>query len=293
MPHPSTPHRTISVPLHCRHNIPYADLTHLRHIVSSAHPSQTFHVHPDNDAAAQLNYLRFATVVFNAITAAGNPRLNVIVTRSPTAYHHSNGSISDNTTQSQHDSTWECVAYNDYPFAIDATTHDIHASNNVNEPTFETVAVGGTFDRLHAGHRLLLTVAAWVTSKSLLVGITADDLLNHKQHRSAIADVHTRGNNAIDYVRQVAPSLPTVQMSILYDAAGASATDPNVQALVVSSETVVSARHINDTRERTGLKRFVIIVVDVLKQHDQSKLSSTALRREDENETQKHLSSVN
>lgn len=37
---------------------------------------------------------------------------------------------------------------------------------------FNTVAVGGTFDRLHAGHRLLLAATALVARKHIFVGIT-------------------------------------------------------------------------------------------------------------------------
>jgi hypothetical protein len=38
--------------------------------------------------------------------------------------------------------------------------------------SFEVVALGGTFDRLHAGHRLLLAAAALVTTQMLYVGVT-------------------------------------------------------------------------------------------------------------------------
>lgn len=37
---------------------------------------------------------------------------------------------------------------------------------------FSHVALGGTFDRLHAGHRLLLAAAAAITSGNLYVGVT-------------------------------------------------------------------------------------------------------------------------
>ena len=39
---------------------------------------------------------------------------------------------------------------------------------------FEHVAVGGTFDRLHAGHRLLLAATALVAVERVYVGITGD-----------------------------------------------------------------------------------------------------------------------
>lgn len=37
---------------------------------------------------------------------------------------------------------------------------------------FDRVAVGGTFDRLHAGHRILLAISALVARRSLFMGIT-------------------------------------------------------------------------------------------------------------------------
>lgn len=41
---------------------------------------------------------------------------------------------------------------------------------------FKNVALGGTFDRLHAGHRLLLAAAAAVCSSSLYVGVAGASL---------------------------------------------------------------------------------------------------------------------
>lgn len=42
---------------------------------------------------------------------------------------------------------------------------------------FEAVAVGGTFDRLHAGHRLLLAVTALVATERVYVGVTGERLV--------------------------------------------------------------------------------------------------------------------
>ena len=42
---------------------------------------------------------------------------------------------------------------------------------------FEKVAVGGTFDRLHAGHRLLLAATALVTAGPVFIGVTGERLM--------------------------------------------------------------------------------------------------------------------
>lgn len=40
---------------------------------------------------------------------------------------------------------------------------------------YEVAALGGTFDHLHAGHKILLTMAAFVTSRRLIVGVTGKE----------------------------------------------------------------------------------------------------------------------
>lgn len=45
---------------------------------------------------------------------------------------------------------------------------------------WEHVAVGGTFDRLHAGHRNLLAAAALVATKAVYIGVTGPALLQKK-----------------------------------------------------------------------------------------------------------------
>ena len=37
---------------------------------------------------------------------------------------------------------------------------------------YPVVALGGTFDHLHAGHKILLSMGAWIAKEKLIVGIT-------------------------------------------------------------------------------------------------------------------------
>lgn len=41
----------------------------------------------------------------------------------------------------------------------------------------KVAALGGTFDHLHAGHKILLTLSAWITTERLIVGITGELIL--------------------------------------------------------------------------------------------------------------------
>ena len=50
------------------------------------------------------------------------------------------------------------------------TTPSLIASNL--PPSYPISIIGGTFDHLHAGHKILLSMAAYITSQKLIIGIT-------------------------------------------------------------------------------------------------------------------------
>lgn len=39
-------------------------------------------------------------------------------------------------------------------------------------PSYPVVALGGTFDHLHSGHKILLSMGAWIARDKLIVGVT-------------------------------------------------------------------------------------------------------------------------
>jgi pantetheine-phosphate adenylyltransferase len=43
-------------------------------------------------------------------------------------------------------------------------------------PLFDVVALGGTFDHLHAGHKILLSLGAWIAKRKIIVGVTGTSL---------------------------------------------------------------------------------------------------------------------
>uniref|UniRef100_A0A383VA40 Cytidyltransferase-like domain-containing protein n=1 Tax=Tetradesmus obliquus TaxID=3088 RepID=A0A383VA40_TETOB len=147
---------------------------------------------------------------------------------------------------------------------------------------FDHVAVGGTFDRLHAGHRLLLAATALVCSKQVYAGITADNLLAKKSHKQLLHDYEERRAAAVDFMVLVRPGL-TVTAGALSDPQEPTQAelDPTMRALVVSQETLPGGQAINNGRASRGFEQLQLVVVGLVGGGSDSKLSSTALREAD------------
>ena len=77
-----------------------------------------------------------------------------------------------------------------------------------NEPKFEEeeiqshdfVCLGGTFDRLHEGHKILLSEAALRCEKVITVGVTDETMLKSKKVADLIEDTEIRIQNVKDFL---------------------------------------------------------------------------------------------
>jgi pantetheine-phosphate adenylyltransferase len=146
---------------------------------------------------------------------------------------------------------------------------------------FGAVAVGGTFDRLHAGHRLLLGASALVATRAVFVGVTADQMLAAKKNASLLEPYAAREAGAVDFMRRVHPGL-RCSAGPLSDprVPPLCATERDFDAIVVSEETIHGADAINAVRAGLGFPPLVVVVVGLVASSAAShaKLSSTDLR---------------
>ncbi|OCH93432.1 Nucleotidylyl transferase [Obba rivulosa] len=156
-------------------------------------------------------------------------------------------------------------------------------------PLYPVVALGGTFDHLHAGHKILLSMAAWIASEKLIVGITDDPLLVKKVNREVLEKLPVRTARTRAFLELFKPGLEydIVPISDVY---GPTAWDPNIQALVVSKETLSGAASIEKIRREKALPALRVFVIDVISSTEASvdsedadalkkaKLSSTFIR---------------
>eukprot|EP01025_Chloroclados_australasicus_P013528 TRINITY_DN16369_c0_g1_i1.p1 TRINITY_DN16369_c0_g1~~TRINITY_DN16369_c0_g1_i1.p1 ORF type:complete len:312 (-),score=34.11 TRINITY_DN16369_c0_g1_i1:194-1129(-) len=145
------------------------------------------------------------------------------------------------------------------------------------------VAIGGTFDRLHAGHRLLLAVAALICSQEIFIGITSDQLLAQKSNKQLLETYDYREKQARNFTQLVNRGI-VVQTGPLIDPKEPTEAEiiEDMEAIAVSEETVKGAIQINEGRTRRGFRELEIVVVPLIGvTQDGSKLSSSGLRELD------------
>jgi phosphopantetheine adenylyltransferase len=148
-------------------------------------------------------------------------------------------------------------------------------------PSFAAAGLGGTFDHLHAGHKLLLSAAAAVATRRLLVGITDESMLQKKKFASFIEPFERRASAVVDFVRLINPDV-SVEVARIHDPIGPAGSDPDLDCLVVSLETAGGVDVINKVRLERGLKELATVVVPLVDADSddsaEAKMSSTAIR---------------
>lgn len=166
-----------------------------------------------------------------------------------------------------------------------------------------SVAVGGTFDHLHIGHKLLLTATVLALDpvkdtspgkeRHVIVGVTGDELLVKKKYAEFLESWDERCQSTTSFLMAImdfsppesgAPSTERVsgpgpnekyiltkvrsdlilRLVQLSDACGPTITEENIDALVISEETRSGGKFINDERAKKGWKGLAIFEVDVL-----------------------------
>lgn len=149
---------------------------------------------------------------------------------------------------------------------------------------FEQVAVGGTFDGMHYGHRKLLTLAVSSVnpvSGKLVVGVTVDQMLQKKAYADQIPNLQERMEGVRDFIYRLAPGIKNrVRLMPISDEYGPPGTveyGTNFDALVLSHETLENGCKLNQHRVNDlGLQPLALLCTRRTEPHG---MSSTALRR--------------
>ncbi|KAK9480938.1 hypothetical protein V1514DRAFT_62180 [Lipomyces japonicus] len=152
------------------------------------------------------------------------------------------------------------------------------------EGSYEVVAVGGTFDHLHDGHKILLSMCGFLASKSLIIGVTGPSLLQNKKYKEYLQSYDDRSQRVIAFVNYIYPAIyaSTHEINDIY---GQAVTIDAIDALVVSAETKKGGLAVNLERLKRNMSPLSIWQIGVVNGDAENnwagKLSSTDLRKQD------------
>ncbi|KAL6876907.1 Nucleotidylyl transferase [Trichoderma novae-zelandiae] len=168
----------------------------------------------------------------------------------------------------------------------------------------DVVCLGGTFDHLHPGHKLLLHASALLMcipeknagkQSVLIVGISGDELLKNKKHAEVLQPWGVRAAKVLQFLSTIfnsasssntGSSPPTstpcpdelhatfrdgaalVRCVNIHDPFGPTISEEAMDVIVVSGETRSGGQAINDKRLEKGWKPLEVFEIDVLDPHE-------------------------
>ncbi|HJM55348.1 MAG TPA: pantetheine-phosphate adenylyltransferase [Poseidonia sp.] len=139
--------------------------------------------------------------------------------------------------------------------------------------TFACCLVGGTFDRFHAGHSLLLN-AAKKAAKRIEIHVTSDLVAEAKS--PFIQSFENRREVLLQWAEKNAPGRVTIH--ILSDVMGPAPVHKEADCIVASPETRGQCEAINETRVQNGLSTLEIIEVSHMHDIKGGIISSSRIR---------------
>lgn len=141
----------------------------------------------------------------------------------------------------------------------------------MNSKKYDKVAVGGTFDKFHDGHKKLLSTAFEIAN-NVEIGVTSDAFGGLK---GDIDSCKVRMKNLKSFFKDYSNFI----IVPLDDPYGTTIYDSDFDAIVVSEETEPTAVEINEIRVSKGMNPIDIVVVSFVLAYDGTPISSTRIRR--------------
>lgn len=149
--------------------------------------------------------------------------------------------------------------------------------------TYRRVVLGGTFDRLHLGHKILLGEGCLFAEENLTVGVTTGEMNLKKSLPELIQLTTVRIDSVVQFIETVKPQIGHSVVPIT-DMFGPTITDPDLQCIVVSDETKKGGEIVNQERQKKGYSELDVYVIDLVQdqchgQFEETKISSSSLRK--------------
>ncbi|MEM0353692.1 MAG: pantetheine-phosphate adenylyltransferase, partial [Archaeoglobaceae archaeon] len=119
------------------------------------------------------------------------------------------------------------------------------------------VALGGTFEPLHEGHKKLIETAIKLGGKNITIGITSDEMARKRVR--CVLPFQVRAENVRQFVLRKYGFEPEI---VMITSPFGKTLEVDFDAIVVSPETYEMALKINEKRLEIGKKEIRIVKVD-------------------------------
>lgn len=142
---------------------------------------------------------------------------------------------------------------------------------------YKVVAIGGTFDVFHRGHEQLVS-KAFDVGERVLIGVTSDSYVRKLRKSHPAQRYASRVSRLRRFLRERRWS-SRATIAPLRDPYGPAARRKDLEALVITPDTLSNALKLNQLRRGSGLRVLKIHRIPLSKTKDGRTISSTRIRR--------------
>ena len=149
------------------------------------------------------------------------------------------------------------------------------------------VCIGGTFNPLHKGHKLLIDKAFEIAGKqgSVFIGISAGEIIKEKKDINSFEE----RKKAVEQYLYEKGFIERAVVKPITDKYGPS-IEEEFDAIVISPETHKTAKEINEKRKQKRKKPLEIIQISFVLTEDGRPISSSRIRKHEIDEDGRLLS---
>ena len=147
---------------------------------------------------------------------------------------------------------------------------------------FKTVVIAGTFDRLHKGHRHFIS-EAFNLSEKVVIGLTSDSYVQEKfrisnyKFRMNAKNFNDRKEELEEFLKDK-NLLERAEIIKIDDVYGPTASQNNIEAIILTEETKKGGIEVNNKRRELGIAELKLIEVPLIPAEDALRISSTRIR---------------